>query len=83
MRDRDEEDTKIIAIPMNDPTWSGYKDISELPPHIMQEMTHFFTVYKNLEKGKQTAVMKVEDAKKARKSIEKAIKAYQERFMRL
>lgn len=83
MTDNGYEDTKIIAISKNDPTWSEYKDISELPPHIMQEMTHFFTVYKNLEKGKQTAVMKVEDAKKARKSIEKAIKAYQERFMRL
>lgn len=83
MTDNGYEDTKIIAISKNDPTWSGYKDISELPPHIMQEMTHFFTVYKNLEKGKQTAVMKVEDAKKARKSIEKAIKAYQERFMRM
>ncbi len=83
MTDNGYEDTKIIAISKNDPTWSEYKDISELPPHIMQEMTHFFTVYKNLEKGKQTAVMKVEDAKKARKSIEKAIKAYQERFMRM
>ncbi len=83
MTDNGYEDTKIIAIPLNDPTWSEYKDISELPPHIMQEMTHFFTVYKNLEKGKQTAVMKVEDAKKARKCIEKAIKTYQERFMRM
>jgi len=83
MTDNGFEDTKIIAIPFGDPTWSCYKDISELPPHVMQEMTHFFTVYKNLEKGKQTAVMKVDDAKKARKSIEKAIKAYRERFLRV
>lgn len=83
MTDNGYEDTKIIAIPINDPTWSDYKDISELPPHIMQEMTHFFTVYKNLEKGKQTAVMKVDNAQKARESIDKAIKTYQERFMRM
>ncbi len=83
MTDNGFEDTKIIAIPKNDPTWSGYKDISELPSHIMEEMTHFFTVYKNLEKGKQTAVMQVENAESARKSIEKAIAAYKERFLRI
>ncbi len=83
MTDNGFEDTKIIAIPKNDPTWSGYKDISELPSHIMEEMTHFFTVYKNLEKGKQTAVMQVENAEAARKSIENAIAAYKERFLRI
>ncbi|MBO5776582.1 MAG: inorganic diphosphatase [Clostridia bacterium] len=82
MTDGGYEDIKIIAIPYKDPTWSGYKDISELPTHIMQEMSHFFTVYKSLEKNKETAVLSVNDAKAAKEAIERAIKAYGERFLR-
>lgn len=82
MTDGGYEDIKIIAIPFKDPTWSGYKDISELPTHIMQEMSHFFTVYKNLEKNKDTAVLAVNDAKAAKEAIARAIKAYGERFLR-
>ncbi len=72
-------DNKIIAIPFKEPSWSDYKDISELPNHIMQEISHFFTVYKSLE-GKQTAVLKVENAEVAKETIRKAVKAYNDRF---
>lgn len=48
-------DEKIIAIPFNDPSYNTYKSIKELPPHIFDEMKHFFCVYKELE-HKQTAV---------------------------
>ena len=55
MQDGGDMDYKVIAIPFNDPTWNIYSDISELPPHIMDEFSHFFRVYKQLE-GKETAV---------------------------
>ena len=58
MIDSGRNDEKIIAIPVNDPTYNGYRDIKELPAHIFEEMRHFFTVYKNLE-GKDTAVNEV------------------------
>ena len=54
MLDNGALDDKIIAIPFNDPTYNSYKDISELPKHVFDEMSHFFTVYKSLE-GKETA----------------------------
>ena len=72
-------DTKIVAIPVKDPSWNVYHDISELPPHIMDEISHFFTVYKNLE-GKETAVVKVENAEIARKAVADAIAAYKVKF---
>ena len=53
MLDEHRNDDKIIAISYNDPTYNGYKDISELPAHIFNEMLHFFSVYKALE-GKET-----------------------------
>ena len=54
MVDDNMNDEKIIAIPFGDPTYSSYRDISELPAHIFDEMRHFFSVYKTLE-GRQTA----------------------------
>ena len=44
MQDSGEKDYKIIAIPLKDPTWNTYKEIEELPAHIMEEMSHFFRV---------------------------------------
>lgn len=79
MIDNGKNDEKIIAIPINDPTYKGYKDISELPAHIFEEMTHFFTVYKALE-GKQTAVDEVSGHEDAVEIITQAIENYVENF---
>ena len=54
-------DEKIIAIPFDDPTYNTYTDISQLPSHVFDEMTHFFTIYKALE-NKETAVDEVSEA---------------------
>ncbi len=79
MLDNGEGDEKIIAIPMSDPTYNTYKDITELPPHIFEEMRHFFTVYKSLE-GKETVVNEVQGAEVAREIIAKCIDNYVEKF---
>ncbi len=58
MTDQDYLDEKIIAIPFSDPAYNCYGDISQLPRHIVDEMIHFFSVYKELE-GKKTAVQRM------------------------
>ena len=72
MIDNGRNDEKIIAIPFKDPTYNMYKDINELPPHVFDEMRHFFTVYKNLE-NKTTAVNEVSNHEDAMRIVEKAI----------
>lgn len=52
MIDQTEEDDKIIAIHANDPEFSHYKDIAELPDHKLQELQRFFEDYKALENRK-------------------------------
>ncbi|MBR6564266.1 MAG: inorganic diphosphatase [Clostridia bacterium] len=79
MIDNGQGDEKIIAVPVNDPTYNHYTDISELPAHIFEEMSHFFTVYKSLE-NKQTAVNEVMGRENAVQIIEKAISDYIEEF---
>ena len=79
MTDGGEEDEKIIAIPFNDPSYNLYKNISDLPQHIFDEMAHFFSVYKALE-NKETAVDKVDEAPVAMQIIKNSIKRYNEHF---
>ena len=79
MQDGGDMDYKIIAIPFNDPTWNIYKDISELPPHIADEMSHFFRVYKQLE-GKQTTVFKIMNREFAELIIKDNLEEYNRRF---
>ena len=81
MIDNGRHDEKIIAIPFDDPTYNGYKDISELPTHIFSEMSHFFQVYKSLE-GKETAVEEAKGRDAAIEVISQAIESYIENFCR-
>lgn len=81
MKDNGDADKKIIAVPVDDPSFHSYTDISQLPSHIFAEMTHFFTVYKELE-GKQTAVSKMLGAEEAKTEIQAAIDAYVDKFCR-
>ena len=75
MIDGGKQDDKIIAIPFSDPTHQGVKSIHELPPHIFDEIKHFFTVYKQLE-HKQTAVKELFDREEAEQIVYRAIEDY-------
>lgn len=55
MIDGGSKDAKIIAIAKNDPVYNSFSDIKQIPNHILQEIKHFFVVYKQLE-GKETIV---------------------------
>ncbi len=79
MLDNDMPDDKIIAIPFNDPTYNSYKDISQLPSHIFDEMIHFFSVYKTLE-NKKTAIDEAKGVLNAVDIIDAAIVRYNEKF---
>lgn len=79
MIDSEERDEKILAICSNDPSLNCFKDVSELPSHILDEIKHFFKVYKQLE-GKTTYVSEIKGAEEAKICIEKALKSYEETF---
>ncbi len=81
MLDQGRLDEKIIAIPFEDPSYNSYHDVSELPAHLFTEISHFFSVYKNLE-GKETVVDELRDREAAREVIQKCLDAYIEKFCR-
>ena len=81
MEDGGDKDEKIIALPFSDPNYNLYQDISDLPRHVFDEMSHFFSVYKELE-GKKTAIDYVRDAETARGVVQDGLDRYVEKFCR-
>lgn len=79
MIDNGRFDEKIIAIAFDDPTYHTYQDISQIPGHIFDEMSHFFKVYKELE-GKETAINEVKGKEAAVEIIQKSIDSYIENY---
>ncbi len=47
--DQTTTDHKIIAVPVKDPRFEQVTTIQNLPPHVIREFEHFFTIYKELE----------------------------------
>lgn len=47
--DQTTTDHKIIAAPVKDPRFERILTIQDLPPHVVREFEHFFTIYKELE----------------------------------
>ena len=81
MLDNGANDEKIICIPVNDPNYNQYTDIANLPKHVFDEMSHFFTVYKQLE-DKDTVIDDVRDAAAAKEIVQSCIDNYVEKFCR-
>lgn len=79
MIDNEQVDEKVIAVPVDDPSWNSYKNIDELPEHILDEMRHFFGVYKQLE-GKTTSIVETRGPSEAKRIISSAIERYKNTF---
>ena len=49
MADDKGPDEKVICVPVSDPIWNSLNDLSDVNPHLIKEIEHFFQVYKDLE----------------------------------
>ncbi|MCO6174397.1 inorganic diphosphatase [Flavobacterium sp. NRK F10] len=52
MSDDKGPDEKIICVPVSDPVANKLNNLSDINPHLIQEIEHFFKVYKDLENKK-------------------------------
>jgi len=73
MRDDKGEDDKIVCVPTHDPGWSDLETLEDIPQQLQREITHFFSVYKQLEdkvvevdgwRSKEEALDVIADARK-------------------
>jgi inorganic pyrophosphatase len=82
MRDDKGEDDKLIAVHADDPEYSHYADISEMPPHRMRELRRFFEDYKALE-NKRVLVSEPQGRSVGLQALRDAMKLYQREKDRL
>ena len=76
--DKEQIDDKILAVPHTDPLFNEYHSLDDVPPHFLNEMAHFFDVYKDLEVG-EVKGGGWDGLESAYAEIESAARRYQER----
>lgn len=52
MNDQGEQDDKVLGVVSSDPIYSHVKDIKDISPHSIKEITNFLETYKLLDKKK-------------------------------
>jgi inorganic pyrophosphatase len=77
MIDQGQPDEKIIAVGEGNPRYDDVTEYSQVYPHILKEIKHFFSIYKDLE-GKRVEVRGWNDAARARELISASQKKFEE-----
>ncbi|WP_129287469.1 inorganic diphosphatase [Streptomyces sp. GZWMJZ-114] len=52
MSDENGPDEKVLCVPARDRRYAALADIDDVPAHLLDEIAHFFRVYKQLEPDK-------------------------------
>jgi len=72
MQDEKGPDAKIICVVAGDPEYEQVRGLDNLPRHLLDEIEHFFNVYKDLEPGKSSSTAGFEGVEAARQEISDA-----------
>ncbi len=76
MKDEAGPDAKLLTVLAHDPMRVGTHDVSDLPTQLLDEISHFFSVYKALDPGKATQTIGFE----GREAALEELHASRERF---
>lgn len=76
MEDESGIDNKVIAVPMPklDQKFKDYKDVSDIPEKLKDEIKYFFENYKKSEPGKWVKIKEWKEKKEALEEIKKSLK---------
>ena len=72
MADESGPDAKLLGVAAHDLRKSTIRDLGDLPRHLLNEIGHFFDIYKELEPGKSTDVRGWMDRAEAERLIKEA-----------
>ena len=79
LMDRGKVDDKILAVPDTDPLFKDYSALESVPAHFLEEVAHFFSVYKDLERV-EVQGKGWEGMERAHEEIEEAVGIYVQRL---
>ena len=68
MLDQGVLDEKVLAVGKNNPRYNNVWNYTDIYPHMLKEITHFFSIYKDLE-GKRVEIKGWHDAAYARDQV--------------
>jgi len=54
MHDEHGPDAKVLTVCSHDPRKANVRDLTDVPAHMLNEIGHFFDIYKELEPGKSS-----------------------------
>ena len=72
MSDERGPDAKLLTVASHDVRKNRFRDLSDMPPHLLNEIGHFFDIYKELEPGKSTDVRGWMDRAEAERVVKEA-----------
>lgn len=76
MSDEKGPDAKVLCVPATDPRWDAVQSLDDVRPDLLEEIGHFFEVYKALEPKKGTEIRGWEGVDSAVAAIEDARARY-------
>jgi inorganic pyrophosphatase len=79
MVDDGDPDSKVIAVPVDDPRWKNVNDLKDLNPHTVKEIEHFFCTYKQLQ-NKVCDISGFDGKEKAVEAFKHGQELYQKEF---
>lgn len=79
MIDGGKEDDKILVVPVKDTRFSAISDIGDIEEAILNEIAHFFSIYKQLE-GRKVEIRGWDGKEVANRIIMESIETYNSRF---
>jgi inorganic pyrophosphatase len=79
MRDEAGIDDKVLCVPLHDPEWNATRELEDVSLLLREEIAHFFSIYKDLEPDRITAIEGWADRAEAEREIEDARTRYDER----
>jgi inorganic pyrophosphatase len=81
MTDESGKDAKILAVPVSKltPRYADVKEPKDLGPELINAIEHFFTHYKDLEKGKWVKIEGWADIEAAKAEILASVARYQQK----
>jgi inorganic pyrophosphatase len=78
MRDEAGPDAKLLCVPAGDERYAHLRDLGDIRGHLVDEIGHFFEVYKALEPHKHTLVRDWEGAEAAWHEVRTSRERYRE-----
>jgi inorganic pyrophosphatase len=75
MSDEKGQDDKVLCVPSTDPRWNHVRDTGDVSAFLLDEIEHFFEVYKTLEPGKATEILGWRDVTEAERIILRSLTA--------